>query len=253
MLQKILQRILSLSIILCATIQGSTQIMPTDSALLKIFESDVLLPQLIDSALKSSGEIKRIDNSILVWKETTQINKKNILSGISLLSSYNYGTAGDLTTGKDNTGTNPYTAFRTNKGDRYNIGVNVQMPLSFILGRKNLIRVSDLQSKMAEGERDNALLYVKSEVIRLYQEMKLAEKLVLLSGKGKQTSYVNYSLSQKSFVQGNSDLDQLSRLHDIYSKASTEFETNVNRFQTSYLQLQEFAGIRLSNLIIQAK
>lgn len=253
MLQKTLQRILSVGIILCATMQGSAQIMPTDSALLKIFESDVLLPQLIDSALKSSGEIKRIDNSILVWKETTQINKKNILSGISLLSSYNYGTAGDLTTGKDNTGTNPYTAFRTNKGDRYNIGVNVQMPLSFILGRKNLIRVSDLQSKMAEGERDNALLYVKSEVIRLYQEMKLAEKLVLLSGKGKQTSYVNYSLSQKSFVQGNSDLDQLSRLHDIYSKASAEFETNVNRFQTSYLQLQEFAGIRLSNLIIKAK
>ena len=83
--------------------------------------------------------------------------------------------------------------------------------------------------------------------------MKLAQKLVLISSKGKQTAYVNYSLAEKEFIQGNGSLDQLSRLHDIYSKACSQFESDVNRFQTNYLQLQEYAGIKLSNLILKAQ
>lgn len=232
---------------------GHAQVIPTDSSLLKLFESDVLLPMIMDSAIKNSGEVRRIDNGVLMWKETTESNKKNIFSGISLLSSYNYGTNADLTTGKDNTSVNQFSAFRTNRGDRYNFGVNVQIPITSFLSRKNLIRISELQSKMAEGERDNAKLYVKSEVIRMYQDMKLAQKLVLVSSKGKQTAFINYSLTQKEFIQGNGNLDQVSRLHDIYSKASAEFETNINKFQTSYLQLQEYAGIKLSNLILQIR
>ena len=253
MLQNRVKKGFVLLMLLCTIVKANSQVIPTDSALLKLFDSDVLLPMIMDSAIKNSGEIRRIENSVLVWKETTESNKKNIWSGVSLLSSYNYGTAADLTVGKDNTSINQSSTFRSNKGDRYNFGVNVQIPLSFLLARKNLIHVSELQAKMAEGEKDNAKQYVKSEVIRMYQEMKLAQKLVLLSSKGKQTAFVNYSLAEKSFVQGNGDLDQLSRLHDIYSKGSAEFETNINRFQTSYLQLQEYAGIRLSNLILQAR
>ncbi len=253
MLQNILRKLIAINIFLFATLQLNAQVMPSDSALIKIFESDILLPILIDSALKNSGEVRRIENGILVWKETAELNKKNIWSGISLLSSYNYGTAADLTVGKDNTSINPSSTFRSNKGDRYNLGINVQIPLTYFLGRKNLIHVSELQSKMAEGERDNAKQYIKGEVIRMYQEMKLAQKLLLISANGKQTAHVNYSLAEKSFIQGNGDLDQLSRLHDIYSKASAQFETDVNRFQTNYLQVQEYAGVKLSDLILQLK
>ena len=48
--------------------------------------------------------------------------------------------------------------------------------------------MSELQAKMAEGEKDNAKLYIKGEVIRMYQEMKLAQKLVLISSKGESWS-----------------------------------------------------------------
>ena len=244
---------LVIMMILSAFFKVHAQVIPTDSALLKLLDSDVLLPIIMDSAIKNSGEIRRIENGVLVWKETTESNKKNIWSGISLLSSYNYGTAADLTVGKDNTSTNQASTFRSNKGDRYNFGVNVQIPITFFLSRKNLIHVSELQAKMAEGEKDNAKLYIKAEVIRMYQEMKLAQKLVLVSSKGKQVAFVNYSLAEKGFVQGNGDLETVSRLHDIYSKASAQFETDFNRFQTNYLQLQEYAGIKLSNLILQAR
>ena len=129
----------------------------------------------------------------------------------------------------------------------------MQIPLTALIGRKNQIHVSELQSKMSEGERDNAKLYIKGEVIRMYQEMKLAQKLLLISAKSKQTAFVNYSLAEKTFIRGNGDLDQLSRLHDIFSKASAQFETDINRFQTNYLQVQEYAGVKLANLILQLK
>ena len=253
MLKNNVKKIMVVLAILTFGMRSNAQVIPSDSALLKILDSDVLLPMIMDSAVLNSGELRRISNGILVWKETAESNKKNIWSGISLLSSYNYGTAADLTVGKDNTSINQSSSFRSNKGDRYNFGINVQVPITFFLARKNLIHVSELQAKMAEGEKDNAKLYIKGEVIRMYQEMKLAQKLVLISSKGKQTAYVNYSLAEKEFIQGNGSLDQLSRLHDIYSKACSQFESDVNRFQTNYLQLQEYAGIKLSNLILKAQ
>jgi outer membrane protein TolC len=121
------------------------------------------------------------------------------------------------------------------------------------MSRKNTIRISELQAKMAEGERENSILYVKQEVIRLYQELKLSQKLLINGGKGKQVAFVNYNMAEKQFLHGGSDLEQLSRLHDIYNKSTIEFETYISRFQTSFLQLENYTGISLSTLIAKAK
>ena len=72
--------------------KSSAQVPSTDSLLSKALQTDQLLPMLIDSAIKYSPVVRRMANSVNFADENLQMNKKNIYSSLSLISSYNYGT-----------------------------------------------------------------------------------------------------------------------------------------------------------------
>ncbi|MCY7421243.1 MAG: TolC family protein [Chitinophagaceae bacterium] len=253
MFYSVLKKAAFLLLLLSVNLPINAQVIPTDSMLSRVLSTDQLLPMLLDSAIKNSGLVHRTNSSIELWKESEQVDKKSILNSLSFVSSFNSGTTGDLTIGSNNGSANPFSNFRSSKSDRYNVGINLQVPLGSLLSRKNIMRTSHLQAQMASDERDNATLYVKQEVIRLYQEMKLSQKLLITGNQGKQAAFVNYSLAEKDFLHGGGNLETLSRLLDIYSKSSIEFEIYVGRFQTSYLQLQMYTGTTLSTLIALVK
>jgi outer membrane protein TolC len=219
---------------------------PIDSMFIRAMESGRLLPMLIDSAIKNNPEVNRADNSIGLAKENLQIAKKSIYSAFSLFSSYNYGNNANVITGSVSTINQVQSSY-------YNVGVYVQLPMTHLVSRKNTIRASEFQVKMAENEKKSAEQYLTDEVIREYQELKLALQLVKVSSEGKQTALVNYQMCQKQFLQNDVALTELSRIQDIYTKASIEFEIDVNRFQTAYLKLENFTGVKLANLIATLK
>lgn len=231
----------------------NAQVMPSDSILARAFQTDEMLPMLIDSAIKYAGMVNRASNAMELWKENEKIDKKSFLNGISFVSSYNYGTTGDLSIGSESGSLSQFSNFRSSKSDRYNIGLNVQLPLGNLLSRKNNIKISQLQAKMMEGEKENAIQFVKQEVIRLYQDLKLAQRLVITGGQGKQAAFVNYSMAEKQFLQAAGDLEQLSRLHDIYTKSALEFETYVNRFQTNFMLLEAYTNTSFFKLLQKIK
>lgn len=221
-----------------------------DSLLIRALETDEFLPKLIDSAIKYSPIVRRMENSVALAGEGLQISKKNIYSSLSLNSSYNYGTNYSAINNSAGTSVNNFT---TSQNGFYNMGVGIQLPLTNIISRKNLIRSGEAQVKMASAEKDNASQYVKQEVIRLYQDFKLAVKLLQISGKNKQSASINYAMAEKEFAQGQSTIDQETRVMDVYNKSVIEYETYVNRFQTSYMQLELYVGTNLSSLIKQGK
>jgi outer membrane protein TolC len=241
-----MKKIFVFSILFLTANHAISQLLVNDSLLTKVLETDVLLPMLIDSAIKNSPEVNRIDNSIGFAKENLEVNKRSIYDALSLFSSYSYGTTGNVTAGSLST-------FTTSQTNYYNAGIGLQLPLSRVLSRKHVVRSGEYQIKMAQSEKENAALYVKQEVIRLYQEFKLAQRLVFVAGDGKQTALVNYNMSQKQFLQNDIALTELSRVQDIYTKAAIEFESDVNRFQTSSLQLEAYTGVKLANLITSIK
>jgi len=250
---KILLKATLFTTLLCAGPASNAQVIPGDSAFMKIVQSDILLPMLIDSAIKYSGLVNRAGNNIALWKESENIDKKSILNSISLVSSYFYGTTGDLTIAKESGASSQFTNFRSSKSDRYNVGINLQLPLGTLLARKSVMRTSQLQAAMAADEKQNSILYVKQEVIRYYQEMKLSQKLLGTTSNGKEVAFLNYSMAEKQFLTAGLELEQLSRLHDIYTKAAIEYEMYLNRFQTSYLQLQTYTNTSLSALIAKVQ
>jgi len=222
-----------------------------DSLLIKALQTDELLPILIDSAIQFSPEVTRVGHTVELAKDAEKMNKFSILSAVSLLSSYNYGTNFSAITNPTGAGaSNNFTKAQTGY---YNVGVGFQLPLSLLLNRKTSLHAAKEQVEASASEKEKAALFVKQEVIRLYQEFKLAHTLIQLGSRNKQAAQINYDLAEKNFVQGQITLSEITGIQDSYNKAIMEFETDINRFQTDYMQLEAYTGVNLSSLIKKVK
>jgi outer membrane protein TolC len=239
------------SLLLFFQFSAEAQTSSVDSLLTKELASDELLPILTDSAIKYSPVVRTSANNEAYANANLQISKKSIYNAVSLVSSYNYGTNYSAT--NNPSGGSIGANFTTAQTGFYNLGVGIRLPLSEILNRKNIIKVGESQVNMAAAEKDNAVLYIKQEVIRLYQDFKLMHRLLSISSQNKQASQVNNTMAEKNFLNAQLTVDQVSGVLEIYNKSVVEYETNLNRFQTSYLQLETYTGVNLSKLIMGAK
>ncbi len=211
------------------------------------FNSDLLLDAIIDSAYRFSPEIRRIASSGELAEANAGIAKNNIYSALSLRSSYLYGTN---YASVSNAEIDPTANFITNtQTGFYNIGLGLQLPLNLVMNRKYNLKAGISQIKMAEAEKQKAEVFVKQQVIDLYMSLKLSYKLLNYSNLNKKTAEINYALAEKEFLNGQLTLDQISRMQELQSKVLAEYETNLNRFQTSLLQLEAYTGVNFYNLL----
>jgi outer membrane protein TolC len=226
------------------TLKVNAQLVSLDSLLDKVLATDEILPKLIDSAIRYSPQLRLYQNKVEYSNATLKTSKNLIFNGLQLLSSYSYGTnisalnTGDLTTQQ--------TSF-------YNVGVGLRLPVADILNRKNIISATQSQLNMATAEKDNTIFLIKQDVIRLYQQFKLARRLIAAASQNKQISEINYNIAEKQFLQGQITVEQLAKVSEVYTKSIVEFETSTNSFQTVYMQLEAYAGVNLSNLITKGK
>ncbi len=228
---------------------GKAQSFPSDSTLTRILQSDVLLPFLIDSAVKNSPEIRRNGKSVALFEQNLQTAKKSILNTVSLTSNYGYGNTGSIAYEKDLSLLNQGNYYSNIRSSRYNVGVSIQLPLGMFLSRKNTTRSAELQIGMAEDEKAGVELFIRQEVIKMYQELKLAHALLLTSAKITQSAYVSVTMAQKSFMDGQVSVEQLSNLQNSHNNAQMEYEKHMNKFQTSFLILEVYTGVQLTKLI----
>lgn len=180
---------------------AGAQDLPSDSTLARILESNVLLPLLMDSAVKNSAEVKRMGKNVAQFEQNLQALKKSLLNNIMFNSSYGYGNVGSLAYVKDPTGINQLANDNSLRTTRYNVGVSLQLPLGNFLTRKNATRSMELQIGMAEDEKENAAVYIKQQVIKMYQQLKLAHTLLLTTGKMYQTAKLSVDMAQKKLCE----------------------------------------------------
>ncbi|WP_238806564.1 TolC family protein [Emticicia aquatica] len=225
-----------------------SQKISTDSLLIKALANDQLLPILINSAQKFSPDVKRMSANVEYSSANQRISRNAIFSSFSFLSSYHYGTNYSAVTEF-----NAANSFTTVQTGFYNIGVGLQLPLSLILNRRHLLKSTQSQLEMAQFDKENSNLYVKQQVIRYYQELKLSHRLMVISSSNRQAAQINFKLGEKEFMQGQLSVGQYSTILDIFNKAKIEYETNLNRFQTSLMQLDAYTGVSFSTLLNQVK
>jgi len=218
-----------------------------DSLLIKLLATDQLLPILVDSALNYSPALKRAGKSEDFANANFRISKNAIFSAVNLQSSYFYGT--NYTTVNNPVSPVAGGNLTTAQSGFYNVGIGIQLPVTYLINRKNILKAGQSQVDMVIAEKESIEMSIKQEVIRLYQEFKLAQKMMTISAKNRLAAQVNNSMAEKDFVNGQLTIDRASIVHESYNRSALDFEIHVNRFQTSYMQLEAFTGINLSALI----
>ena len=222
-----------------------------DSLLSKAFKTDILLPSLINAAIKFSPQVQINNYNVLYASENVQIAKKAIFNAVSFLSNYNYGNnVSALNYQSLNAGGYNFTTAQT---AFYNVGIGLQLPFGQVISRRNYIGASKALVNAAVAEKEKSALIIKQEVIRLYQDLKLVHKLMDISAKNKQAFQINNKMAEKDFLNAEISVDQVSRVLETYTQSIITFETYVNKFQTSYMLLEAFTGTDLSKLIMSVK
>lgn len=232
-----------------STLQAQSVTM--DSLLKRMLATDELLPMLIDSAIKYSPEYRRATNSESIEKANYKISKNVIFDALSLQSSYNYGTN---FFSSNNTSLTPGAANLTKaQNGNYTVGIGLQLPISQIVNRKNILKSGQSRLNMANAEKESVVVNIKQQVIQLYLDFKLIHKLMAISSKNKEAAQINNLMAEKDFLNGQINVEQASVVLGTYNKSIVDYETYVNKFQNSYLQLEAFTGTTISALIMQSK
>ena len=210
--------------------------------------SDAVLPILIRTAIKNAPQMTILSAVRQDADYDLQLSKKEFLRVISLRSGYNYGNFN--TVYPDNAG-QPVLGYYGNRTQSvYSVGAGMSINLEQLFGGKKLrVNKQELAIKQAGAQLEVGEKEIKKQVINLYQDVKLSRVVFLHSQDALQTAYVNKTLAEKQFKEGNLQVTEQMTVDQLYTNALLATEQAKNTYQTNLLLLEELVGIPVAPIL----
>ena len=246
----------TLLLLLLGTLPARAQIVPEPAAAppkdwqTVFFDSPaVALPLLTAAVLKNSAQLKSLAINQAITLEDIKITRLNILNSLSTGANYNYGSL--LTIGgAPNVAP---TQLGTSGEGRYSVGVGVGLSLGQLLSRSNNIQKERLNLERGEQQRLDFENQLNQQVIALYQNLRLARKLLTLQQEAYVTTQSNFRLTERQFRQGQLALAGLTEANGQLNSASIAQESARNQYDTAFMILEQVVGAKISTLMTAAR
>ena len=215
------------------------------------FESpSVALPLLTAAIIKRSVQLESLELNKALDRQDLQITKEGILGALSVGTNYNYGSL--VTIGNNTVGPGLPPLGTTGDG-RYSVSVGLGLSLGQIVSRGNQIQRAQLNLQRSELHRKALEDQLRQQVIPLYQNVRLARKLLVLQQDAYVTVQTNFRLSERQFRQGQLSLPDFAQASAQVNSASVAQETARNQYETAFMALEEMAGTKISTLMTAAR
>lgn len=216
----------------------------------RLFEApEAVLPVLIKTAIQNSPEVGIVVAEKEIMHQEAIITQKGLLSSVSLISGYNYGTAGNIALTESNVN-NPVNSFTTAKSSRYTVGVNFSLPLDRLMTRGNQMQKKQLEHKQTELTQKIKEKDIAREVTDLYEELLLTNRILLLSNEALNSLQLHRKMAENEFQEGEIPVSELVRVSEMYTKAAISNEEVKSKFKSAYQHLEQRVGVKLSELLI---
>jgi outer membrane protein TolC len=216
----------------------------------RFFKSpETVLPILIDAALKYSAQIENLDAAKQIALANQSIEKRRILSGLSIGSSYSYGSVYNLV---DPTGARPVggaNPFNLPTQSLYNVGVQAGVSLATLLGRRYELQKQELALKQTDANRKIGERDVRRIVINLYQEIVLAKAEQEISQESYQSADLRFKFAEKQFAKQEIQVDKMVTVQEFYARARTAREAARIKYETTFLMMEELIGMKVIDLM----
>ncbi|MDX5421013.1 MAG: TolC family protein [Hymenobacteraceae bacterium] len=208
---------------------------------------DVALPLLIDAAARNSAEVEVLEASNQIAQDQLSLEKKELLRGVRLHSAYSYGSMVNVF---DREALNNLNAFSQDARSMYTVGVSIGYSLEQLFGGRRLrVHQREMQLKQVEAQRRIGERDLRKEIIALYQELKLARKVLEHSQEAMQSANVSKNLAERQFRSGQIKVDEQMAVNELYSNAFLAHEQAKSKYQTALLYLEEAIGMTIENLM----
>lgn len=216
----------------------------------KFFQSsDLVLPKLFDAAIKYSAQIENLDAAKQIAVENQQLERKRILNGIAIGSTYSYGSIYNLA---DPTSTRPiggFNPFNLPTQSLYNVGAQAGISLYTLLGRRHELQRQVFLVKQADANRKIQERVIRQSVITLYQDILLARAQLEISQESYQSANLRFKLAEKQFTNHAIQIDEMATVQETNVRARIALETARIKYETSFLLMEEIVGMKISDLI----
>lgn len=210
--------------------------------------SDAVLPILINAAIKNIPQMTLLRIARQDADNNLQLSKKEFLRNFSLHSGYNYGNYNTIY--PESTGQPVFGYYGNRTQFTYTVGAGISVNLEQLFGGKKLrvnkqeLAIEQAGAQLAAGEKE-----VRKQVINLYQQLKLSRIVLFHSQDALQTAYVNKTLAEKQFKEGNLQVTEQMTVDQLYTNALLATEQAKNTYQTNLLLLEELVGIPVTPIL----
>jgi outer membrane protein TolC len=147
------------------------------------------------------------------------------------------------------TGTNPSDGLQLSNGTRW--GFNVQVPLSSIFGRHNLIQQAKADYRVTQAQKGVIALSLKRELIAIYQNLLVSQHNMQSRLRDEQIALTAYRVTEVELQQGKADPTQLATISNAYTLTKTYAERARGDFMINFYDLEALVGVPLQSLMIK--
>lgn len=208
--------------------------------------SDQLLPfdSLYQAALRFSPTL-RYQNALVDSRlESYRYTKVLVLDGVYPFVNYAQGNQ-SLTA----TGTTPTEGLQLSNGYRW--GINVQVPLSELIGRRARTHEARANYRAALAQKDVEALTLKRDLITLYQNLLTAQRILKVRLHDEQIALAAYRVAEVEVQQGKSTPTHLAQVSSIYSITKSYAERERGDLLINFFQLEALVGLPIQTLKIK--
>lgn len=231
--------ILCLSIIFLNTTQAQTS--KIDDISLK--GSEYKFPPLqvvIDSVIKRSAMLSFRKHHIGVVESTLKSEQIYWARNLGIQAESKYGNLNSFSTGTD--GSISSSALITTEQLNYSFGVYLKFPVFDIINRKHQLKLARLEVEEAVSMAEFTKEELRQNVIRLYQDLILKQKLLQIRSRSVGDGRVNMEMVEKEFRNGVVPISEYVRINGMTANLEVDYEKAMSEFITAKQMLEDMAG-----------
>ncbi len=219
---------------------------PSDTALLDVSKSlaEQMLPfdQIFQLALEHSPAVRFEDAMVEGKVANLRVTKVLILQGVSPFFTYASGNQAYL-----NTGSVSSDFIQLANGHRF--GVNIQLALSEVVGRR--FRINQMQSelKAANARREMSKVELQRDLNRSYQATMTSHRLLGIRIRDAQSALISFRIAEVEMQQGKITSVAFASISNVMAIAQANVEKERGDFLTYLYDMVALTGVPLAALL----
>jgi outer membrane protein TolC len=218
----------------------------SDTALLDVSKSlaEQMLPfdRIYQLALEHSPAVRFEDAMVDGKVANLQVTKVLILQGVSPFFTYASGNQAYL-----NTGSVSSDFIQLANGHRY--GVNIQLALSEVVGRRHRLSQMRSELKAANARRDLIRVELQRDLNRSYQATMTAHRLLGIRIRDAQTALIAFRIAEVEMQQGKITSVAFASVSNVLAIAQSNVEKERGDFLTYLYDMVALTGVPLASLV----